>query len=265
MPTYQRIIWIGLAVTALAVLVLGYFLFLAPQAEKKAAAVPELNSLATPPGSGAGAAADLDDSGIVPLDLDLDKSDEAVRDLVAADAVPAAVKNWLEHKEIVRTVVAAVDSIARGESPAAQLPFLAPEGKFMARAQDGTLWLDPQSFRRYDALVGAFIAIPDKTWIFWYKKLRPTLEKAFRELGYPGITFDQRIQQALEQLTQVPPLPQKEVALEKKVLSYAFADAELENLNPAQKHLLRLGPDNAARVQKKLRALAAALHSSRKN
>ncbi len=262
MPTYQRIVWIGLAVTAIAVLVLGYFLFLAPEAEKKGPTVPELKSLAKMPA--AGAAGDLDEPGIVPLDLDLDKSDDAVRDLVAADDIPAAMKGWLEHKEIVRTVVAAVDSIARGESPAAQLPFLAPEGKFVARAQDGKFWLDPQSFRRYDPLVSVFIAIPDKTWIVWYKKLRPTLEKAFRELGYPGVTFAQRVQQAIAQLTQVP-WPQKQVALEKKVLSYAFADPSLESLNPAQKHLLRLGPDNAARIQKKLRALGAALASSRKN
>jgi hypothetical protein len=263
MPTYQRIVWIGLIVTAIAILVLGYFLFLAPQSEKKAETVPELNSLARPPAAGATEGGDLDDSGIVPLDLDLDKSDGAIRDLVAAEDIPDAMKSWLDHKEIVRTVVAAVDSVARGESPAAQLQFLAPEGKFTARAKDGTFWLDPQSFRRYDPLVNVFIAIPDNTWIAWYKKLRPTLEKAFRELGYPGITFAQRIQQASEQLTQVP-LPRKEVALEKKVLSYAFADPGLENLTPAQKHLLRLGPDNAARIQKKLRALAAALQSSRK-
>lgn len=262
MPTYQRIVWIGLAVTAIAVLVLGYFLFLAPEAEKKGPTVPELQALAKMPA--AGAAGELDEPGIAPLDLDLDKSDDPVRDLVEAAGIPAAMKGWLEHKEIVRTVVAAVDSIARGESPAAQLPFLAPEGKFVVRVQDGTFWLDPQSYRRYDPLVGVFIAIPDKTWIAWYKKLRPTLEKAFRELGYPGVTFAQRVQQAIEQLTQVP-LPQKQVALEKKVLSYAFADASLESLNPAQKHLLRLGPDNAARIQKKLLALAAALHSSRKN
>ena len=260
MPTYQRIVWIGLAVTAIAVLVLGYFLFLAPATEKKAATVPELNSLAKMPA--AEAAGDLDEPGIVPLDLDLDKSDDAVRELVAADDIPAAMKGWLVHKEIVRTVVAAVDSIARGESPAAQLPFLAPEGKFVARVNDGAFWLDPQSFKRYDPLVSVFIAVPEKSWIAWYKKLRPTLEKAFRELGYPGITFAQRVQQAIEQLTRVP-LPQKELALEKKVLSYAFADAGLESLNPAQKHLLRLGPDNAARIQKKLRALGAELHSSR--
>ncbi|MCL4837280.1 MAG: DUF3014 domain-containing protein, partial [Thermoanaerobaculia bacterium] len=38
-----------------------------------------------------------------------------------------------------------------------------------------------------------------------------------------------------------------------------FADPELEALPPAAKHLLRLGPDNARRVQEKLRALAAAV------
>jgi hypothetical protein len=264
MPTYQRIVWLGLAVTAIAVLVLGYFLFLAPETEKKTATVPELNSLSKPPTSGAGAEGDLDEAGIVPLDLDLDRSDAAVRELVAAEEIPAAMKSWLEQKEIVRTVVAAVDSIARGESPAAQIQFLAPEGKFLPRATGGALWLDPLSFRRYDPLVRVFTAIPDKTWIAWYKTLRPTLEKAFRELGYPGITFDQRLRQAIGQLTQVAPV-RKEIALEKKVLSYAFADAELEELAPAQKHLLRLGPGNAALIQNKLRTLAAALKSSRKN
>ncbi len=34
-----------------------------------------------------------------------------------------------------------------------------------------------------------------------------------------------------------------------------------KTLNPAQKHLLRLGPGNAARIQNKLRALAAAAES----
>ena len=42
-------------------------------------------------------------------------------------------------------------------------------------------------------------------------------------------------------------------------VSYTFADRELEGLSLAQKHLLRLGPDNARRVQDKLRALARAL------
>jgi hypothetical protein len=42
-------------------------------------------------------------------------------------------------------------------------------------------------------------------------------------------------------------------------LSYAFSDSNLEELNPAQKHFLRLGPQNMARIQIKLRALISGL------
>ena len=107
-------------------------------------------------------------------------------------------------------------------------------------------------------MANAFTAVPDKTWITWYRTLRPTLEKAFRELGYPGVSFSERLQQAIEQLTGVAQV-KKEIELEKKILSFSFADPNLENLNPAQKQLLRMGPANTARIQKKLRALAAGL------
>ena len=148
--------------------------------------------------------------------------------------------------------------LPRGRAPAVQLAFLAPEEKFSVIEKNGTTYLDPRSYRRYDALINVFMAIPDETLIFWYRKLRPTLETAFRELGYPEITFSQRLKQAIEQLEQVP-VTREDVPLEKKILSYAFSDINLEDLNPAQKHLLRLGPQNVARIQKKLRGLASGL------
>lgn len=258
MPSYQRIVWIGLTVATIAILAIAYFLFLAPAAEKKEVTVPETTSLPTPREQPIGEAGEDPDAAIVPLDLELDQSDGAVRDIVAASGVPESMKEWLRQKNIVRTLVAAVDSIARGESPAALLPFLAPAEKFPVVESKGKLFMDARGFRRYDPLVEAFMAVPDHTWVAWYKTLRPTLEKAFRELGYPGITFEQRARQAIEHLAQTP-LPGMNIALERKVLSYAYADVALEELSSAQKHLLRLGPANAARVQKKLDALGAAL------
>ncbi|MCU0235674.1 MAG: DUF3014 domain-containing protein [Acidobacteria bacterium] len=260
MPTYQKIVWIGLTVTVIAILVLGYFLFLAPAKERREIAIPETSSLAGSQDTDATAAADVTDPSITPLDLELDGSDAAVRELVSATAIPAAMKGWLQQKELVRTLVAVVDNIAQGQSPAALLPFLAPGDRFLAVEKNGALYLDPASYRRYDPLVNALTSVADEAWITWYGTLRPTLEKAFRELGYPGVTFAQRLQQAIEQLTQVPALP-AQVALERKMLSYAYADAALEALNPAQKHLLRLGPASAARIQNKLRSLALRLQT----
>lgn len=264
MPEYQKIVWIGLGVTVIAILILGYFLFLAPKSDKKAITIPETSSLAVPQHEQAPAAVEESDPDITPLDLDLDQSDGAVRELVAAAEVPAAMREWSRQKGLIRSVVAAVDNIAQGLSPAAQLPFMSPKDKFSTVEKNGMLILDPRSFRRYDPLVNVFVAVSDKVWIDWYKRLRPTLEKAFKELGYPGVTFSQRTQQAIEQLLQVP-LINKDMKLEKKVLSFAFADLNLEELNPAQKQLLRMGPGNVARLQNKLRRLAAGLNMIRRS
>jgi hypothetical protein len=258
MPSSQKIMWVGLAVAAAAIIALAYFLFLAPPADETQTVITDAPAPAPPASPTAAAREDGDDPAIIPLDLDLEQSDAAVRKLVGEDGVPASLKSWLRQKELVRTVVAVVDAIARGESPAPLLPFLAPAEKFQVMERDGELRMDPQGFRRFEPLVNAFTAVPDRTWITWYRTLRPTLEKAFRELGYPGITFAQRLRQAGAQLLRTPQFTDR-IALERKVMSYALADPGLEALTPAQKHMLRLGPVNAERVRKKLRALGAQL------
>jgi hypothetical protein len=42
------------------------------------------------------------------------------------------------------------------------------------------------------------------------------------------------------------------------VLTYAFANQDLEQLSGAQRHLVRMGPDNARKIQAKLRKLRVA-------
>jgi len=258
MPSYQKAIWAAVGITALAILVLGYFLFLAPAAREKTIAKTELTpkEIPLPAETAPEASAELKDYS--PLQLDLNQSDGAVRELVAAAQVPEALLRWSRQQELLRLVVAAVDTVAQGQSPAPLLAFLAPREKFTVTEKMGATRMDPRSFRRYDELVDVFIAIPDETLVFWYRKLSPTLESAFSELGYPGVTFRERIQQAGEQLAQVPPL-KMDASLEKKIVTYAFIDSSLEELNPVQKHMLRLGPRNVARIQNKLRAFFSAL------
>ncbi|HSQ34699.1 MAG TPA: DUF3014 domain-containing protein [Candidatus Binatia bacterium] len=258
MPAYQKVIWAALGVTVLAILVLAYFLFLAPQASEKSVAKIELAPREIPLAEGPDSMLPRPEKDFSPLPLDLNQSDAAVRELIASAQVPEVMRQWSRQKDLLRSVVAAVDNVAQGQSPATQLAFLAPREKFLASEKNGAIHLEPRSFKRYDRLIDVFSAIPDDVLVFWYKKLAPSLETAFRELGYPGVTFLQRLKQACEQLEQVPVL-EHEIALEKKVLSYAFADSDLENMTAAQKHLLRLGPRNVSRVQKKLRSFISAL------
>ena len=258
MPTYQKIIWVALGVTVIAILTVGYFLFLAPQAKENAVSKTELTAREIQQQTESALTKPVEDKDFSPLQLDLNQSDPAVRELIASAQVPGLIREWSRHKELLRSVVAAVDNVAQGQSPAAQLAFLAPEEKFSVIEKNDTTCLDPRSYQRYDRLIDMFMAISDETLIFWYRKLSPTLETAFRELGYPGITFAQRLKQASEQLNQVPVL-REDVPLEKRVLSYSFADINLEGLTPAQKHLLRLGPQNVARIQQKLRRFVSGL------
>lgn len=258
MPAYQKVIWAALGVTIIAILLLGYFLFLAPSAREKSIAQTELTPREIPKPIESVVPAPAENKDFSPLQLDLNQSDPAVRELIAAAQVPELLRSWSRRKELLRTVVAAVDNVAQGQGPAAQLAFLAPREKFSVIEKNGVAIPDPRSYQRYDKLVNAFMAIPDETLVFWYRKLSPTLEAAFSELGYPGITFAQRLKQAGEQLGQVPVL-KADAPLEKKILSYAYADSDLEELTPAQKHLLRLGPQNVARIQKKLRNFISAI------
>ena len=258
MPAYQKVIWAALGVTVIAILVLGYFLFLTPPAREKSIAKTGLTPREMPAPAGPAATAGPENQDFSPLQLDLNQSDPAVRELLAAARVPGLLREWSRQKELLRLVVAAVDNVAQGQSPAAQLAFLAPREKFTVIEKTGGARMDPRGYRRYDPLVNVFLAVPDETMILWYKKLSPTLEAAFRELGYPGTTFAQRLKQAGEQLDRVPRI-MEDPPLEKKVVTYVFADSSLEDLTPAQKHLLRLGPHNVARIQKKLRGLLAGI------
>jgi hypothetical protein len=91
-----------------------------------------------------------------------------------------------------------------------------------------------------------------------YRELEPRIESAYHELGYPGRDFDETLAKAIRVLLAVP-VVEGEIALDPRVTTHRYADNRLEELTPAQKLLLRMGPDNVRRVQEKLREVAAAL------
>ena len=74
----------------------------------------------------------------------------------------------------------------------------------------------------------------------------------------PGTTFRATLKNAFDLLLAVPVI-EGDVALDPKVVSFAYGDERLEGLSEAKKQLLRMGPENAARIQAKIMELEAAL------
>jgi len=189
--------------------------------------------------------------------LELDKSDEILRRLAQDISSHPGLSAWMKTRELIRRFVAAVDNVANGLSPKSQVDFFAPKGEFKAVRRDGGLVIVQASYDRYNPAADVIISLDARASARLYNALKPILQQAYTELGYPDADFHDTLTQAIAELLSTP-VVEGRVLLEKKVASYAYVDEALEGLSQAQKQFLRLGPDNVQIIQTKLRELAVA-------
>jgi hypothetical protein len=195
---------------------------------------------------------------IEPLQIDLDKSDGLMRERVGELSSHPKLALWLMSNDLIRKLVAAVDNIANGQSPRAQIDFFKPEGDFIVAEEIGEHFIDPETYKRYDLASEVFISLDTKGCVTLYKQITPALQQAYRDLGYPSGDFHTTLKKAILELLKVPVVEEK-IQVEKKVITYTMVDSKLESLSQAQKHLLRMGPENLRRIQAKLKEIAQAL------
>ena len=194
---------------------------------------------------------------VEPLQVDLNESDPVIRDLIKGITSNAQLANWAKTNDLILKFVAGIDNIANGQSPRAQVDFFTLSEGFHVMERNGRTYVNPASYSRYTAVAEAFDSLDTEGSIRLYKQLKPVIQEAYEDLGYPDTDFEDTLTRAIVELLRVPVV--KDILLEKKVISYAMVDPELEGLSQAQKHLLRMGPENVLRIQSKLREMAQAL------
>jgi hypothetical protein len=94
-------------------------------------------------------------------------------------------------------------------------------------------------------------AIDEKALVADYARAYPLFQQAYVELGYPGKQFNDRLIQAIDDLLSAPELDAPLDLVRPRVV-YEFASPDLETRSAGQKIMLRMGPQNAARVKAKL-------------
>ncbi len=188
-------------------------------------------------------------------------SDAVVRELVAEISSNPRLAAWLVNEDLIRRFVASVNNIASGVSPQAHLDFLRPKDGFEVDHTNGVLVIDPDSYERYDAVAEVFASLDTEGTVTLYRELEPLIDDAYAEIAPAGADFGDRLDAAFDQLLAVPVLDEP-ARVEQLILTYAWADDELEALSGAQRHLLRMGPDNVSLIQAKLGELRAALAAS---
>lgn len=188
----------------------------------------------------------------------LNASDDLVRALANGLSSHPQLAATLATDDLIRKFVATVDNIANGESPRSHLSFLEFDEPFRVVEHEGRTVVDPGSYRRYDWIADAFTSLDAEGSVELYEQLKPLLDEAYRELGYPSGDFGEAFSAALDRLVSTP-IPEGDVEVQLHVLQYEFKDEALETLSAAEKHLLRMGPANAGKVQSKLRELRTLL------
>jgi len=244
-------VWIAVAVLVIAAGIAAYFA-LGGARQTETATEPEAVAAVEPPVEPLGTEAEMVD--VPPLE----ESDPVVRDLVRKVSSHPQVLAWLATDGLLRNATVVIQNISEGLTPSNHLAVLKPSGSFMVVERGEYLFVNPRSYERYNSLADAVSGIDPQGAARLYTILKPRLQDAYDELGFPDTPFDRALERSIVQLLATP-VPSEELRVEPRGIGYGYADDRLENLSGAQKQLLRLGPRNARMVQDSLRRIALAL------
>jgi hypothetical protein len=180
----------------------------------------------------------------------LENSDSMMRESVAGLIGRKAFSDAVIPGQLVRRIVATVDNLPRPTAPRRMMPLQPVPGAFVAAEGDSPA-IAPANFARYAPYVRVLETVDAHALVQTYVRAYPLFQRAYEELGFPGKYFNDRLMQAIDDMLATPEIDGPLELVRPKVL-YEFADPDLETRSAGQKILLRMGPQNAARVKAKL-------------
>jgi hypothetical protein len=234
------------------VLIAGYLYYSRPSAPKQAGNEAPATPAAKP-------AAPADDFEHLNLPA-LDESDALVRERVGALSSHQLVKTWLATSGLIRNFVVVIENISHGMNPSSHLRVLKPAGTFKVTMRGAQTVIDPQNYDRFSRIAEAAGSIDARAAGRLFNSFKPLLQMAYDELGNQE-PIDRAVERAIGVLTTVP-VVDRDIAVERtgEGIGYRYVDPKLEDLNGAQKQLLRMGPKNVRVIQEQLRQFANGAH-----
>ncbi len=165
---------------------------------------------------------------------------------------------------LVRHIVVTVDNLPRRQVASRMLP-LKPvtgtaNGALRTAGEGSELSIAPANAARYTPYVRALEAVDSRKLAATYAQFYPLFQQSYVEQGYPNRYFNDRVFEVIDHLLAAPDI-KGPVALSQPKVLYEYADPSLEELSAGQKAMLRMGPENEARVKAKLREIRKALQA----
>ncbi len=149
--------------------------------------------------------------------------------------------------DMIRRFVVFTDNFSQGTLAYEHTPLISPNAKFTAieaQTENGTKWQwDESSARRFSLYVDLLRSMDSEMLIQWYVELKPLIDQAYGELGYPDEEFTEVLHSAITKVLDME-IPKAQPELVRPSVMYKYKDESLESLDDAEKLLLRLGKEN---------------------
>lgn len=211
----------------------------APAAEPSVA-----NPIPGDPNAAQPALPSLDDSD-APLHAALDKLGDA-----------KSIDQVLVPENLVRNIVVTVDNLPRSKTAVERRPVKPTPGNALVLGTGDEITLSDQNYARYAPFISLVQSTDAKQLSTLYFHYYPLFQEAYESLGYPDKYFNDRLVEVIDHLLATP-APKGPLKLTQPRVFYEYADPKLEALSAGQKVLLRMGPENAGHLKKKMREFRA--------
>lgn len=189
----------------------------------------------------------------------LNESDRALSADLLALNWKAGLAALFNREEMIRHFVVTVDNVAQGQLVAGQPVLVKPaSGYQVEEITQNRFKVASSNPERYEPYIQLLESVPARQLLALKQRYQPLMDEAFAELGYPDISFDQRLRQAIALLLATPTAPTNAELIRPSVM-YVYADEQLEALPEAQKQVLRLSPTQQQRFKALLTTYQQAL------
>ncbi len=200
----------------------------------------------------------------------MDEADARFADALSDMLGRKAVRSFLNVERFARGFVATVDNLATPVAPPHLWPVKPVLGHMQVDSAGTGMVISPQNAARYQPLMRLLATLDSERAARVYVQLYPDLQAAYEELGYPGKYFNDRVVEVIDHLLAAP-TPSEPIAVRRLQVEgvpdaphvFVFEDTALENGTAGEKLMLRVGPENAARIKAKLREIRTQIADGR--
>jgi len=182
----------------------------------------------------------------------LAESDPALGDALSPLLPGGAFQSLFYPDRVIRRFVATVDNLPRQTLSADVRSVRPAPGAFEVVGPPDQRQVGLDNGSRYNAYVRALTSADSKQLVATYVHFYPLFQQAYRELGYPNGYFNDRLVDVIDDLLAAPTIDGPVTLSQPKVL-YEYADPSLQSMSAGQKIMVRMGPENEAKVKAKLR------------